>query len=71
MLEENKNIQQTAISGRDSKQTAGDNKETNGNLFIGIFFFLVIAFGGLVWALNIGLNQGGQTPKIESKSQTP
>jgi|GEM_PF-6595284 len=64
-------VNQTAIGGNNIKQVGGNNKETNGNIFIGIFFVIILALGGLAFALTIGFNQGGQTPKTEQKSQTP
>jgi len=67
MSEENKPVNQIASSGRDSKQVAGNNKETNGNIFIGIFLVVVLSFGALAWAVTVGLNQGGQTPQTEKK----
>jgi hypothetical protein len=58
---------QKAVAGRDSKIIGGDNSEKNGNWFVGIFFFAILALGGLAWAFTIGQNQGGQTPRAEHK----
>ncbi|NJN90888.1 MAG: hypothetical protein HC878_11280 [Leptolyngbyaceae cyanobacterium SL_5_14] len=69
MSDKDKNIRQTAVSGRDSKQVGGNNRETNHNIFIGIFFLIVIALGGLAWALTIGLNQGGQRTENEQRTE--
>lgn len=73
MAEKGKSVKQKAESRGNLKQVAGDNHETtttNANIFVGIFFVLILALGGIVWALTVGLNQGGQTPQVEQKSRT-
>lgn len=73
MKEEDKIVKQTALGGGHIKQAGRDIRENNGNhnFFIGIFFVVILAFGGLAWALTAGINHGGQTPQTEHKSQTP
>jgi|688.fasta_scaffold438008_3 hypothetical protein len=73
MAKKDKSVKQKAESRGNLKQVAGDNHETtttNANIFVGIFFVLVLALGGIAWAVTIGLNHGGQTPQVEQKSRT-
>ncbi|WP_055073925.1 hypothetical protein [Pseudanabaena sp. 'Roaring Creek'] len=68
MADTDKNVNQTATSGRDTKQVAGNNKETQ-KIFIGVFFLFIIALGGLSWTFAIGLNRGGQSSQVEQKTE--
>jgi hypothetical protein len=72
MKNEDKTVKQTALGGGNIKQAGRDITEKNGNqnFFIGIFFVVILAFGGLAWALTVGINHGGQTPQTEHKSKT-
>lgn len=69
MTDKDKTVQQIALSGRDSKQVGGNNNESNRNLFIGIFFSIVLVLGGLAWAFTIGINQGGQAPQVGHQNE--
>jgi len=69
MADKDKTVQQVAVSGRDSKQVGGNNNETNRNLFVGVFFFIVLALGGVAWAFTAGVNQGGQAPQIDHQNE--
>jgi hypothetical protein len=71
MTDENRSIKQTAKSGGNITQAGRDITQGNVNIVIGIFFVVVLALAGIAWAVNVGLNQGGQTPQTENKSPTP
>ena len=56
-------MQQMAMSGGNSTQAGRDINEvntTNTHVFIGIFLIVILALGGLAWAVTVGFNQGGQ-----------
>ena len=71
MSDKGKKVNQKAFSGRDIKQVAGDNQETNHNLFIGIFFFVILALGGLAWTLTIGVDKGDKDTQAKQLLNDP
>lgn len=65
---------QEAKSKRDVTQVGRDytNNSTNTNknsFYLFISLFIVLALGGLAWALVLGVNNNGQNPQSEQQSQ--
>ena len=61
---------QEAISGRDVNQAGRDlhlsnNNSFNATLYVGIFFIVILALGGLTWFLSIGQNKNEQNQTEE------
>ena len=54
------------VKSRGSVEQVAGNKTTTTNVsfFIGIFFIVILALGGLTWFLSVGRNENNQVPTL-------
>ncbi|MEO1393329.1 MAG: hypothetical protein AAFV90_10490 [Cyanobacteria bacterium J06634_5] len=69
----NSTQQKIEKAGNNALQVGGNYTQSssfNINILISIFFISVLALGGLAWAINLGMNKGGNSQSSTGQPPT-
>ncbi|MEL6779719.1 MAG: hypothetical protein AAFO06_20970 [Cyanobacteria bacterium J06597_16] len=69
----NSTQQKIEKAGKNALQVGGNYTQSssfNINILISIFFISVLALGGLAWAINLGMNKGGNSQSSTGQPPT-